>query len=249
MIFIYERATIVNWTRIFFYYLSIIIISTIIYNNFIDSVDSLLPDFTQIKNEIWLLIIIFIYQLGNGFEEKTPNNEIFETTKAYLPEIKTRKKKYILQHFKCLNNEFEEIINKISKSDSSFRLIIISILIFENFNRPRIIRHLERIWVRLRKAKVTQGIMQIASDKPITDAESVRQGTEYLFSKYSEYLKEKYTNYLFRRTIKRHCPDKKYIRQILFIAKCIIDNSENKEDYSTIFEEIKSEFELYDYYY
>ncbi len=248
LIFIYERAKIVNWTRIFFYYLSIIIISTIVYNNFIDSVDSLLPDFTQIKNEIWLLIIVFIYQLGNGFEEKLPNNEIFETTKAYLPEIKNRKKKYIIQNFKNLNKKFEETINKISNTDNSFRLIIISILIFENFNRPRTIRFLERTWVRLRKVKVTQGIMQIASDKPLTDLESVRQGSEYLFFKYTEYLREEYPYHLFRRTIKRHCPDKKYIRQILFISKCIIDNSENKNDYTAIFEEIKSEFELYDYY-
>jgi hypothetical protein len=248
MIFIYERAKIVNWARILFYYLSIIIISTIIYNNFIDSVDSLLPDFTQIKNEIWLLIIIFIYELGNGFEGKTPKNEIFEATNAYLPEIKSRKKKYILQNFKRLNNEYGKIIDEISSSDSSFRLVIISILIFENFNRPRIIRFLERIWVRFSKAKVTQGIMQIASDKPLSDLDSVRLGTKYLFSKYSEFLKEEAKYYLFRRTIKQHCPDRKYIRQVLFIIKCIIDNSEKKDDYSKIFKEIKSEFELYDYY-
>lgn len=248
MIFIYERAKIVNWARILFYYLSIIIISTIIYNNFIDSVDSLLPDFTQIKNEIWLLIIIFIYELGNGFEGKTPKNEIFEATNAYLPEIKSRKKKYILQNFKRLNNEYGKIIDEISSSDSSFRLVIISILIFENFNRPRIIRFLERIWVRFSKAKVTQGIMQIASDKPLSDLDSVRLGTKYLFSKYSEFLKEEAKYYLFRRTIKQHCPDRKYIRQVLFIIKCIIDNSGKKDDYSKIFKEIKSEFELYDYY-
>lgn len=248
LIFLYQRATIVNWTRIFFYYLSIVIISNIIHKNFIASVDTLLPDFTQIKNEIWLLIIIFIYQLGNGFEEKNPNNEIFETSKAYLPEIKNRKRKYILNNYSRLNNQYGKLINEISKDDKSFGLIIISILIFENFNRPRIIRFIERIWVRLIKEKTTQGIMQTYSDKPLSDTGSVKKGTEYLFSKYSEYAKEEYTYTLFRRTIKRHCPDKKYIRQILFIAKCYIDNLDDNKDYSPIFEEIKSEFDLYDYF-
>lgn len=247
VIFIFERVKIVNWIRIFFYYLTIIVVSKIIYNNFIDTVESLLPDFTQIKNEIWLLIIIFIYKLGNGFEERTPSNELFETTKAYLPEIKNRKRRYILDKYRQLNNEYGKTISKLSNSDNSFKLVIISILIFENFNRPRIIRFFERIWVKTFKNKTTQGIMQISSDKPLSDLKSIEIGTKYLFSKYSDYSDE--TNfYLFRRTIKIHCPDKKYVRQVLFIAKCIIDNSENREDYSTIFDEIKGEFELYDYY-
>lgn len=248
LIFLFERAAIVNWIRIVFYYLSIVIISKIIYDNFIDSVDSLLPDFTQIKNEIWLLIIIFIYQLGNGFEEKTPNNEIFEYSKAYLPEIKNRKRKYILKKYSLFESQYGKAIDGISADDKSFKLVILSILIFENFNRPRIIRFFERLWVRVTNTKTTQGIMQTSSNKPLSDLDSVKNGTTYLFSKYTAYSKEEYTYTLFRRTIKRHCPDKKYIRQVLFIAKCVIDNSEDEKQFKPIFEEIKSEFELYDFF-
>ena len=194
------------------------------------------------------MIIIFIYQLGNGLEEKTPNNEIFETSKAYLPEIKNRKRKYIIENYNRLDKEYGKVINEISTDNNPFRLIILSILIFENFNRPRIIRLFERIWVRLTKQKTTQGIMQTLAERPLSDLDSVKNGTNYLFTKYSEYAKEESSYSLFRRTIKRHCPDKKYIRQVLFIAKCIIDNSKDKNDYAPIFDEIKSEFELYDYY-
>ena len=123
-----------------------------------------------------------------------------------------------------------------------------SILIFENFNRPRIIRWFERIWIRFSKEDLTLGIMQTKSSTPISDTESVKKGTQNLFEKYLEYKSEEYTCSLFRRVIKRHNPDKKYVRQVLFISKAIIDNQLKKEDYSGIFSEIKSEFNLYDYY-
>lgn len=247
LIVLYERVLIVNWVRITFYYTSIVIISTIIYNNFINKIENLLPDFTQLKNEIWLLIVIFIYQLGNGFVEKTPNNELGETTEAYLPELKNRKRRYILRHYSELKKKFgKNPIEEIS-DDKSFQLIVYSILIFENFNRPIFIRFIERIWVKVTGKVTTQGIMQISSDKSISDVESVLVGTRNLFSKYSYFLEE--DNYsIYSRTIKQHCPDRKYIRQILFIAKCLIDNSEDKEIYSDIFDEIKDEFCLYDYY-
>lgn len=247
-ILLYERIFIVNWPRITFYYFSIIIVSTIITEKFINSVETLMPDFSSIKNEIWLLIIIFIYQVGNGFEEKMPNNELGETTLAYLPELKTRKKRYILRKHKEISNLYLKTINEVSKGDVSFNLTIICILIFENFNRPRIIRFIESAWTKITGKKTTQGIMQKPSNKVINDIQSVTIGTDQLFKKYTEIENAAYSFNQFSRTIKRQCPDKKYVRQILFIAKAIIDDSDNREDYKKLFEEIKVEFQLYDYY-
>lgn len=256
LIFLYERVMIVNWVRIFCYYASIIIISKIIVESFINSVSTLLPEFSQIKNEIWLLIIIFVYQLGNGFEEKKPQNELYESSKAYLPELKKRKRKYIIKKYKSLNNLYGKKINEISGGDQAFNLIIISILIFENFNRPTVIRYLERLWVKTTKRNTTQGIMQTSSNTPLSDIESIAQGSTFLFNKYLEFNKEENAYNVFKRTIKRHCPDRKYIRQILFITKAIIDtnykDSADKEavskDYLKLYDEIKSEFDLYDYF-
>lgn len=247
-IVLYERILIVNWLRISFYYFSIIIVSIIITEKFINSVDTLMPDFSTIKNEIWLLIIIFIYQVGNGFEEKMPNNALGETTLAYLPELKRRKKRYILRKHKEFSNQYLKKINEISNNDASFNLIIICILIFENFNRPRIIRFIESAWTKITGRKTTQGIMQKPSDKVLSDLRSVLIGTQQLFQNYTDFNKEEYSYYNFSRTIKRQCPDKKYVRQILFVAKAIIDDADNKDDYKKLFDEIKNEFQLYDYY-
>ena len=248
LIFIYERARIVNWIRIIFYYLSIILISNIIYKNFINSVSNLLPDFSELKNEIWLLIIIFIYQVGNGIGEKSLRNPLFEPEQAFLPEFKKRKRKYVFRKYQAFKTKYENIINEISNNNATFNIVIYSILIFENFNRPRIIRWIERTWVKITKRKVTQGIMQIASNTPLSDTESVNEGTKYLYQKYLKFSEEEYQYSLYRKLIKRQCPDKKYVRQVLFITKFLIETEPDNEIFKGIFNEIKSEFHLYDFY-
>ncbi len=247
-IFLYERALIVNWARIIFHYASIVLVSIIIYMNFIDSVETLLPDFSEIKNEIWILILLFLYQIGNGVDEKQISNPLYEPEQAFLPELKNRKKKYIIKKHKKLQSEYEQIISEISNNNNSFNLIIYAILIFENFNRPRIVRWVERVWVRISNNNVTQGIMQVSSNKEISDKKSVINGTKNLYENYKKYLQQEYAYNTFQKVIKRHCPDKKYVRQVLFIAKAVIDNEGGHKKYNEIFNDIKSEFRLYDFY-
>ncbi len=242
----YERAAIVNWLKVIVYYFSTIIISTYIHNNFINKVDVLLPDFSEIKNEIWLLIILFIYQVGNGFDAKKSSNETYI---AELPELKKRKKKYIIRNYKKLQNKYQKTINNITNShkEDPFKLIIYAILIYENFNRPRIVRFLERIWVKLFNKEATIGIMQVKSDVTISDEESIEQGTYFLYTQYLKYTKEGKSYNNFRKTIKRHCPDTKYMRQILFISKVILDNTINSNEiFEDLSHEIVTEFGLYD---
>ncbi len=248
LIGLYERITIVNWPRILFHYLVIVIVSSIVYENFIGSLESLLPDLSEIKNEIWLLIILFLYQIGNGINSDQINNPLYEPEQAFLPELKNRKRKYIINQYDKLVLKYDSTIKDISNSNESFNLIIYSILIFENFNRPRIVRWVERLWVRVSGKEVTQGIMQVKSTKVLSDIKSIKKGTKYLYKKYRSFKNEEYSYNTFRRVIKRHCPDKKYIRQVLFISKAIIDNNKNKKKYKEVYDEIISEFNLYDYF-
>lgn len=246
LIFVYERAAIVNWVMICFYYASIIVFSNIIYYKFITSVSTLLPDFTDIKNEIWLLIILFIYQIGNSVGERSIPNPYYEPEQAFLPEFKKRKRKYVIKKYNGFKSQYETEINKISAADSTFNLVIFSIIIFENFNRPTAIRSIERLWAKVSHCEVTQGIMQQPSRTPLSDLQSIKIGTEFLHNKYRK-IKDSDNDYsIYRRVIKKQCPDKKYVRQVLFIAKAIIDQEHNNGKYSRIFNEIKSEFNLYD---
>ncbi|MEG1313313.1 MAG: hypothetical protein RSD40_03265 [Bacilli bacterium] len=247
VIFIYERWRIVNWYRIIIYYFSIIIVSEIIYNKLIISVNDLLPDFSNIKDEVWLLIIIFIYQLGNGFEEKYPDSALSEPTRAYLPDLKQRKKRYILRKYSLYKKKYIKILNDITIGNKELNIVFISIIIFENFNRPQLIRWLENLLAAITKKEITQGIMQVYSNKYITDVESIKIGSKRLYNEFIKFeaANDKYK--IFGKVIKKQCPDRKYIRQILFIAKCIIDNTEGKCSYPNLYEEIEREFDLYEF--
>ena len=256
LIVIYGRILIVNWFRILIYYASVLLIANYTYENFLLSIGNLLPDFSQIKNEIWLLILIFLYQVANGFETKYPNNAIQETTLAYLPELLPRKRRYILRKFRKLQETYSATIDKITNGNKEVRLVIIAILIFENFNRPFVIRQIENIWFKTfaKGSLGTTGIMQTKSTTVLKDKESVEKGTSELYEVYLKMLKEDegrdWHRYSIRRTIKRHCKDRMYIRQILFVCKAILDNYYNQADrdgeFKYLYSEIRDEFSLYD---
>lgn len=247
-IVLYERILVVNWWRILLYYSLILWFSTLIYSRFITKIEDLLPDFSQIKNEIWILIIVFIYQIGNKIGQEDIKDREYEIATYYFPELKRRKKRYILRKHNEFYKDYYKIINKISNNNDQLRELILAIILFENFNRPRFIRILERIKLFILGTKTSIGIMQINSTKNISDIESVKIGTNQLFAKYSSLSIDPPYN-IYKRVIKSHCPDKRYISEVLFILKAVIDNKYSKEKettYKEIFSEIIDEFGLND---
>lgn len=254
LIVLYGRILVVNWFRIIVYYLSVVALADYTYSNFLLSIENLLPDFVELKNEIWLLILIFLYQVANGFEAKYPRNALQETTTAYLPELIPRKRRYIVRMFKKFDKEYSNTIDEVTEGNKEFTVFIVSIIIFENFNRPPVVRAIENLWFKtLAKGRIgTTGIMQTKSNEVLTDRESVEQGTKRLYQAYQEILRQQegsrlYSNSI-RRTIKRHCRDRVYVRQILFICKAVLDNCyrEKREDFGHLYSEIQDEFSLYD---
>lgn len=246
-ILLFERIRIVNWVRIVLYYSLILWLATLIYSQFITKISDLLPDFTQIKNEIWILIIVFIYQIGNRIDQEQGT---FSTYTFYLPELKQRKKKYILRKHEEFSNKYSKSISEICPENPELKEIVLAIVLFENFNRPRFIRMIERVYVILFKRPTSIGIMQITSIKNITDLESVQIGTKQLFEKYKKVTGSDNSSYFWAgQIIKAHCPDKLYIRQVLFILKAIIDNKfadQKDSTFERLFGEIKCEFGLVD---
>ncbi len=251
MIFVFQRALIVNWLRISAYYGSMILLAVVFQKRFISSVETLLPDFVAIKNEIWLLILIFLYQLGNS---QLPTRPIgyAETETAYLPELLPRKRRYILRMHKRLIATYGDIVSTETKGNSQLGIVAYSILLFENFNRPSFVRWFERLWVRWVKSSGTTGIMQVHGETPLSDDESVRLGCQMLHSELDTLSKEDYPNRIYSRAIKLHCPDRKYIRQVLFISKAIVDHGYSKIERETtlkgLYAEISEEFGLYSAY-
>lgn len=251
VIYLFDRARIVNWVRMLVHYTAILAFATIIQNKFISKLDVLLPDFSEIKNEIWLLILVFLYQVGNSQMGLPAPSTDQEKELAYLPELIPRKRKYIQRMFTKLKNKHGNLISSLSSNEVEFEVVVFSILIFENFNRPPFIRWLERLWLKISGKEATLGIMQTKSRKPITDEESIQIGVSSLKKEYDE-LKSIEQYSIFGNVIKHHSPDRKYIRQVLFISKAIIDHSFSKEDkkkkFKELYSQISDEFGLHFYY-
>ena len=108
--------------------------------------------------------------------------------------------------------------------------IVLSVLIYENFNRHLFIRILEKVMFFTQKVKTT-GIMQVSSEKYLSDEESIQRGALILISEYrknkEELNKEDEYNIEYssrRNSIKRYNPDIRYIDDVLGIYDILEEN-------------------------
>ena len=134
--------------------------------NFINKVDSILPNAKEFRIIVWIIIVMYIYNsLKNNINNNIninkyiTNNKKDEMTKEYIViEYAKNKNKY----YNLITPKYKELIP-----------IIYSILIYENYNRPKMLRNIDNIIFKINYKERKLGIMQISSNKLITDEESI----------------------------------------------------------------------------
>lgn len=209
IIFIIGRATLQNWTKHLIYVLSINIFAFYFYKNVISVKKNLLPDFDTLSNELWIIILVFLYTLINKIDFSNKGS------------IK-RRSRYIKNQYWKFKTQYEEIIARYTNNDK-IKAIIYSIMILENFNRYYLARKYENILIKINKKKEfrTLGIMQVLTDKYITDEQSVILGTKKIMSNY-EYLKVHkqyyYDDSIKEDIVKRYNNNDKYIKEIVLLS-------------------------------
>jgi hypothetical protein len=164
------RTHLINWKKQILYAICIIGLSFYMYEKVISTKKNLLPDFSNISNELWIIILIFMYNLLNNIE--TPNNG-----------AEKRKLSYIKNTFTEFKTKYSEII-KSSSPNIRFEQISYSILIHENFNRPKLFRIIEYIKSLLFKKPGTFGVMQVRSKNRLNDKQSVEMGINILLENF-----------------------------------------------------------------
>jgi hypothetical protein len=171
-----NRGRLLNWYRQFIYWAAIIIISYLAYIKLICVKSNILPDFTTLANELWIIILIFIFQVTNNIR---------------LSKTATEKRKfnYIKSRYFNLKNLYDSIIKESTKNQI-LEALIYAIMIYEDFNRPKIVRFIENILFRISKKPRTLGIMQVKTDKFISDKESVMLGVNKVLEAHAAYLKK-----------------------------------------------------------
>lgn len=171
-----SRGKLLDWYRQALYWSTIIVISYLVYDKIIRIKENILPDFTTIANELWIIILIFIFQLANNITF-SQNGTV------------RRKGKYLKSRYKHFNKLYGELIKDLTRNEA-LESVVYGILIYEDFNRPKIVRLLENIKHRFSNKSHTLGVMQVKSDKLINDKESVILGTSKIVTCYNNYVKE-----------------------------------------------------------
>jgi hypothetical protein len=169
-----NRAALLNWKRQVFYWTSTSLFSYLAYVNLIKSKAKILPDFTSISNEIWFIILIFLYQIAN--------NLTFSQDATIQ-----RKETYLKERYNYFKSTYGKLITELTKNHI-LESIVYAILIYEDFNRPKITRIIENIVFRMFGKSRTLGVMQVRSEKLLSDLESVELGTQKIVAAYNNYI-------------------------------------------------------------
>ena len=136
---------------------------------------------------------------------------------------------YVLSSFDTIYNTYCKQIDALCVRYSCNKVLLYAILIYENMNRPWLIRKIENGVVRLFKCELTVGIAQVKSNKPLADKESIKIASEIL----------KNTNMInlhnfeeLQRIVNIYNPEDCYARAISDIAKvlCVYRKALLKEE-------------------
>ncbi|MDE8667902.1 hypothetical protein PY310_04810 [Pseudarthrobacter sp. H3Y2-7] len=125
----------------------------------------LAPDFSGLIDNLWsslfaaLLVVLYF-----DSSRLTKNDKSSERRQPST---------YIVHWFEKLSSVHGERISAKTNDDVLLKLIVYSILIVENYNRPGWMRKVENLVVRLPHTELTVGIAQVRSSRPLSDAASI----------------------------------------------------------------------------
>lgn len=172
-----NRRLLMNWYRQVIYWISIVSLSYFAYAEIIYKKENILPDFETISNELWIIILIFIFHTFN--QVRISSDKTIERKDNYL--------KNRLSHFK---NKYGNLMNEKIKNDK-LKSIAYAIMIYEDFNRPKLARLIENARFRLTGKKHSLGLMQVQTTEFINDIKSVELGLHKISNDYNKLLKKK----------------------------------------------------------
>ncbi|WP_374374508.1 hypothetical protein [Tabrizicola sp.] len=132
---------------------------------------SLLPNLETAGNELWLALLVFVYAVGN--------NVVISDSGGW-----GRRNSYVRNSYNTARTHYGKLIDE-QISDDLLKLISYAIIVFENYCRPPVVRAIERIWPS--KNGRTTGIMQVASNVPLSDEESVKLGLKILSKSWQDH--------------------------------------------------------------
>lgn len=167
------RARLLNWRLQVVYILTSSSAAWLAHKHLISTKSNLLPDFSSMANELWVVIIGFLYLLFNRIHVDTSGAE-------------RRRLGYLRHRYKAYKRRYGDLVSA-STSDAKTEALIYSVMIYEGFNRPKVGRLLEGLFFHVGLSK-TLGIMQVTTSSAISDRQSVEIGSRLLAEAYQSAL-------------------------------------------------------------
>lgn len=183
------------------------IIGLIIYNFYLLPVDNAFFNINEFKNFIWVLVILYLYQLFK--------NSNIKDKKIIKNNYDKHFKEYVILNYAKFKNKYSYLI-KVKNKD--IENVLYSMLIYESLVNSGLNKYLKRIRNRINQVNI-YGIMNVNSNHFITDEESIVIVKDKLVKKYHHLKKDCNTLEL----IKVKYQDKESIFEIKKILKIIED--------------------------
>jgi hypothetical protein len=171
-VFLFDRVRLVNWQREVFTWGAMIGGSWLLYGTIISNRESLLPETKDLKNQFWILLILFLFTALNNVRLGSDGTV-------------ARKKAYLLEAYSSARAAYGKLVSSLVRDELAESLVY-SVLLYEQFNRPRWVQLAERLVFPFFSRSL--GPMQVKTPVRISNNESVRLGTERLMQIYDSAL-------------------------------------------------------------
>ena len=240
VVILYGRGALTNWATQLFYWITSIGLSIYVYK-LIDKVDKILPDPASLRDEMWILIILFIYSTFN------------KMTFGRAGTIK-RKERYLNKTYIHLKSKYDKTISK-ECNNYFFIQVVYSIMIYENFNRPIIVRWIEYIHFWITKKPHTLGIMQITSSKWINNEQSISLAIKKITSDCESIIQEYAKNgasfcldTVVAKIAGKYNKDDDYVEEVGQIFSTISDTEKTSTSFYHIYQHLNLKYDNSDQY-
>ncbi|MDQ7830851.1 MAG: hypothetical protein RDU30_03895 [Desulfovibrionaceae bacterium] len=164
------KFRLLNWTFQLAVMISSVLLSLFIYEKILLDREYFYPTKSDIISEVWLIVVLFIYSLLNKLQISDKNNS-------------AKAASYINFMHRKFRTKYKNIIDK-STDHEHLKSLIYAIMIYENFNRPFLFRLIEKFKVLFTESTV--GVMQIKTNKCISDETSVRIAAKMIVKIYNQ---------------------------------------------------------------
>ena len=203
-IIVLNRYPLIDWKSEIICSFIAILLSWFVYFIFISKTTQIFISIEELRDSIWLGIITFFLSLIIKY--------VYNYSYLNYDREKKKIRYYIIKKY----NKFQKKYNNIIKTkNKKLKLLTYSIMIYENYNRPMIIRVLEYIKFFI-IGRATLGVMQVTTKKYITNEESVKIGYKIIKENYFSIRKKTFEDKL-KRVVFMYNKTNKYVEEVLYI--------------------------------